>query len=64
MHLNHLEEAFPHIPHTTLQQLFRDWEENVEDMVNILTCQGSSEALEGGGTAGGNMTMDDCQNLQ
>jgi len=35
-------------------------------MVNILTCQGSSEALEGGGggTAGGSMTMDDCQNLQ
>lgn len=33
-------------------------------MVNILTDQGSSEALEGGGTAIGGMTMDDCQNLQ
>lgn len=62
--LNHLEEAFSQIPYTTLQQLSRDCEKNVENMVNILTGQGSSEALEGGGTAGGSMTMDDCQNLQ
>lgn len=62
--LNHLEEAFHTFPIQHCNSCLGIVRKNVENMVNILTGQSSSEALEGAGTAGGSMTMDDCQNLQ
>ena len=63
MALTHLETAFPHIPFTTLEQLFRECGENVNNVLDhLMTNESSGQAHPQTPTC--TMTMDDCENLQ
>ncbi|XP_068740120.1 uncharacterized protein [Montipora capricornis] len=63
MALTQLEAAFPHIPFTTLEQLFRECGENVNTVLDHLTtneASGQAQLQQPMCT----MTVDDCENLR
>ena len=61
--LTQLDAAFPHIPFTTLEQLFRECGENINTVLNHLTTEASTGLAQPQASMC-TMTMDDSDNLR